>query len=471
MGVSGKITKNRTPRKSIRLSRTKLMKAAALVHGPKSSLLIVVLFLFVVVMNWAVQRSAWLPLSQADSVPFEATEMAETQPAPSTEEVLESAEDEDEEDGTDEWAAERADRTGWDFFHPSWSETPQLDRSGIPEHHPNLWTISDAKLSRIVGDPFRRLGPEFQVSQDLRERVLFWMRIHTQYSSYMRVLHDRNNPSIVYGIADFSALFNESSTDKNALNNVYRFERQIQKELKARLAEAAGLTNTRNLSPWEHGQIRALLSRAGALGKAEAASAIGSIRSQTGQRDEFMMALTRSEDLLPYIEATFRSYDLPVELARIPFVESSFNPRAYSKVGATGIFQFMPFTARQMISSDPALWSDPLRQTRAAARMLTIFRSMLPDWSTTVTAYNSGVGRLSRLSRKYHAKSIGPLLDRHDPTGLGFAGKNFYAQFLSANLGEAYRREIFPLRKRDEEDLQIAFERPRTFARRFHSLY
>jgi membrane-bound lytic murein transglycosylase D len=254
---------------------------------------------------------------------------------------------------------------------------------------------------------------------------------------------------------------------------MWRIEQEIQKELKARLREAAGLAQTHNLSPWERNELRALLSRAGSLSDAEASTRIQSVRSQTGQRDEFLMALERSKDLLPYIEATMHSFGLPLELARIPFVESSFNPRAYSKVGATGIWQFMPSTAQQFISSKhPELWSDPLLQTRAAARMLIIFRSILPDWSTTVTAYNSGAGRLNRLATKYRTKSIGKILEVEDPTGLGFAGKNFYAQFLSANLVEAYRREIFPLHARGEEEaLLAAFKRPVEFSRRFRKAY
>jgi len=136
------------------------------------------------------------------------------------------------------------------------------------------------------------------------------------------------------------------------------------------------------------------------------------------------------------------------------------------------MWQFMPFTARQMIHpTKTELWSDPLLQTRAAARMLIIYRSMLPDWSTTVTAYNSGPGRLSRLVRKHRTKSVGKLTEVQDPTGLGFAGKNFYAQFLSANISEAYRRDIFPLRKPEDEDLQVAFTRPRDFGRRFRTAH
>ena len=56
-----------------------------------------------------------------------------------------------------------------------------------------------------------------------------------------------------------------------------------------------------------------------------------------------------------------------------------------------------------------------------------------------MTSYNSGIGRLQRLVKKYKAKNLGPIINSEDDDGLGFAGKNFYAQFLSANLVEAYK--------------------------------
>ena len=104
----------------------------------------------------------------------------------------------------------------------------------------------------------------------------------------------------------------------------------------------------------------------------------------------------------------------------------------------------MPETARQMISStDQKAWADPLKQTVAATKLLKIFRSLLPDWGTAVTSYNSGVGRLQRLVKKYHATDLAPIINSEDDDGLGFAGKSFYAVFLSSNLVEAYKDELF----------------------------
>ncbi|MBY0370932.1 transglycosylase SLT domain-containing protein [bacterium] len=420
---------------------------------PQTTLVWVAVLLFFAALNWRLYRSQWTPSEPLDISAFPATsEQPFAIPYALPMEVP------------------PIQRSSWDFFKPEWTamQPGAWDKDvGIPAEE---GTVEEAALRRLVQDPEHRLLGEFEVTREIRDRVVFWMRVQAQYNSQFRIIHDRHNPSVIYGVADFSPLFRSAESKGRALTLVWRHEQQILKTIRAKLSEAAGLTRTRTLAPWERSQLRAFLSKAGALDATRAAELVRGIRSQSGQRDEIIAALTRSEDILPYIEATFKTYGLPTELGRIPFVESSFNVRAHSKVGAVGMWQFMPVTARQMIHpTRTELWGDPLRQTRAAARMLLIFRSLLPDWSTTVTAYNSGVGRLQRLSRRYGVKNVAPLLEVQDSSGLGFAGKNFYAQFLSANLVEAYQKEIFPLKHRVEQHAMLAFDRPKSFVRRFQN--
>jgi membrane-bound lytic murein transglycosylase D len=354
----------------------------------------------------------------------------------------------------------------WSYFHPMWqtSFAPSID--GLNALSPAAAQTED--LMRYLDDPERRLEPAFRVPRAMRERVFFWMQIHARFDTRMRVLHDRNHPWLVYGYADFSSVYRTAASRAQGDARAYRLELKVIHELKTRLSEAAGLTNTHLLSPWEKAQLRSWFSRSGALSPDAAARLISAIRSQTGQRDEFLAALARSEKLLPYIEMEFRLQSLPAALGHIPFVESSFNWHAHSKVGAMGIWQFMPETARQMIGGDPSRWADPIRQTRGAVKLFQIYRTMLPDWSTAITSYNSGAGRLKHLVEKYRTHSVVKLLDVSDGESLGFAGKNFYAQFLSVNLMEAYRKEVFPELRREEqnEDL-LAFHHVTPFAREF----
>lgn len=332
----------------------------------------------------------------------------------------------------------------WEFFHPVWrDEDSWFTLPTSLDEHTGLRDYVD-QLNQIVGDPKARIEPAFRVPDFLKARVVFWMLVHTRYSRKIRIVHDRNDPGVIYGYLDFRPLYRVLGPSAALESRANKIEKAVIKGIREKLAEAAGLSSHRTLSPKEREQIHLFLSRHGALGKQRIASLGSAIRTQTGQSDEFVAALSRSRSLLPHIEAVFRQKGLPIALGRIPFVESSFNDVAHSKVGAMGIWQFMPSTAAELISrSKRERWADPVWQTRGATRLFTMYRSVLPDWGTTVTSYNSGVGRVRRLVEKHRLRGIEGLLALPEPDNLGFAGQNFYAQFLSANLVEAYKDDLF----------------------------
>lgn len=330
----------------------------------------------------------------------------------------------------------------WDYFHPSWVKDNTWMLSG--GSHPDYETNSFSKSDYLISDPQKKIEREFLPPADLKGRVQFWIDIYSRFSTRMRVIHDKRNPEISFGYIDFRPLFRQSNSVVSAEIKSAQFERVILKELKAKLDEAAGVSKTHLLSTEEKTALRSFLSRSGALDKTSYLRLLKNIRTQTGQKDVFLQALKRSKYLLPHIESVFKQQGLPVALARIPFVESSFNAKAQSKIGAVGIWQFTPDTARELIHADSTrLWGDPLRQTKSAARLLRAYRSVLPDWGTAITSYNSGVGRVRRIIQKYRASNISKLVDLSHNDTLGFAGKNFYSEFLAANFVEAYKEQLF----------------------------
>jgi hypothetical protein len=333
----------------------------------------------------------------------------------------------------------------WDFFHPVWKKSQGVSFfSVLADRAQELPDSYVEDITKLVEDPQQRLEKEFQVPAALKTRVAFWLEIYTRYSSRIRVIHDRSNMGIIYGYIDLRPIYRSSTSMAVAESKAYRIEQSVLKELKSKMSEAIGLTKTNVLSAEERGQIRAMLSNFGALSPRNTQDLISTMRTQSGQSDMFLSALYRAKNLLPHIESVFRRQKLPVALARIPFVESSFNVKAQSKIGAVGIWQFTRETAQQMIHTDEEkMWSDPIKQTASAARLLNMYRSLLPDWGTTVTSYNSGVGRLRRLSEKYKIKHVEELFKVPADDALGFAGNNFYAEFLAANLAEAYKEVIF----------------------------
>lgn len=112
---------------------------------------------------------------------------------------------------------------------------------------------------------------------------------------------------------------------------------------------------------------------------------------------------------LPRLKQIFTEERVPRELAWLAEVESSFNPEAQSPVGAAGLFQLMPATARSLNLSVGLLNDDrlnPEQNARAAARYLRELHQRFGDWRLALAAYNCGPSRVAELLKKHRAKSF-----------------------------------------------------------------
>lgn len=125
---------------------------------------------------------------------------------------------------------------------------------------------------------------------------------------------------------------------------------------------------------------------------------------QGRMRDYIQDSLARGAKYMPMIQAVFRAEGLPLDLAYIPIIESSFKTNALSKASAKGPWQFMKPTAKEHgLKTD---WfiderSDPEKATVAAAKYLkTLHRMFNGDWNLVLAAYNGGPGRVSRAIKK-----------------------------------------------------------------------
>jgi LysM repeat protein len=159
----------------------------------------------------------------------------------------------------------------------------------------------------------------------------------------------------------------------------------------------------------------------------------GRLRFQLGQRDKFIQGIYYSGRYLRDMEKVFHEAGLPIEITRLPFVESSFNVKARSRVGASGIWQFMRYTGRKFmrVSGTSDERNDPMKATRAAARMLRINYEMLQNWPLAITGYNHGPAGVARMVKKYKTEDISELVDERNGR-FGFASANFFASFLAA---------------------------------------
>ncbi|MBX3021135.1 MAG: lytic transglycosylase domain-containing protein [Bdellovibrionales bacterium] len=292
------------------------------------------------------------------------------------------------------------------------------------------WSATDfAKQEQALG----WTPAAFEVPAGMEERVQFWKDIYTKYSSEQGVLHDSKYVHLMYDNLDFSDItarqdLTHRQKEKARRNRVD----EKKKEVMARMKRLSELKSGEGLEG-EDARYWEMFAKVDEPKKFAEAAKKGRLRFQLGQRDIFMRGIYQSGRYLRQMEEIFRAEGLPIELTRLPFVESSFNLKARSRVGASGIWQFMRSTARLYMRMDGSAdeRNDPLRATRAAAKKLRDNYTMLKSWPLAVTAYNHGPAGVRRLTESMGTTDIVELIDVRKGR-FKFASASFFASFLAA---------------------------------------
>lgn len=302
-------------------------------------------------------------------------------------------------------------------------------------------------------DP-KKYPKHFQPAPALVPMVDFWRNVYANYDLHHTILHDSEDLNLVYGVLDFEKL------DKD--ERLFPAEKQkwrahIEAIKKTQLKEML-LRLDRGEKPVTAGEkiVFGLFDSKRSHAKFKRASE--QIRGQWGQRSRFEAGLIHSGRYLTMIEKIFAAQGVPVEIANLVFVESMFVPKARSKVGAAGPWQFMPKTARlhglvmnQYIDER----YDPLIAAQAAARMLRKDYEKIGSWPLAINAYNTGLLRMFRAVRQLGTKNISHIVQRFYDRGYQFASRNFYPEFLAALEVVKNHSEYFGELEREEP---IAFE-------------
>ena len=256
---------------------------------------------------------------------------------------------------------------------------------------------------------------------ELEPDVQFWIRVYSEISTNEGFIHDQHRLSVVYEKMRFDA-----DTPPRERSRRVDAERTHVQEILRHLASGA--------APASDEERRILALWGPEATPSRLADAVDDVRFQLGQSDRFRAGLVRAGTWETHIAEVLANLGLPAQIAALPHVESSFDPSAYSKVGAAGLWQFMRSTGRRFLRIDAAVDErlDPFRATEAAAQLLSYNYRLLGSWPRAITAYKHGAEGVRRAREQLGTDDIVRIVREYRSPSFGFASRNFYISFLAA---------------------------------------
>jgi len=257
---------------------------------------------------------------------------------------------------------------------------------------------------------------------ELEPDILFWTKVYTEVDTRGGLIHDNSHLGVIYEVLRFP-----EGASRRTQRRMVKAAKQRYKSILLRLAggkrENLSEDETRVLALWPEG-----------VSNKDLRAATRRLRFQLGQSDKFRAGLARSGIWEAHIREILTNMGLPAELVALPHVESSFNPKARSRVGAAGLWQFTRSTGRRFMRIDRSIDErmDPYLSTVAAAKLLSHNYSATGAWPLAITSYNHGTAGVRRAARKLGTKDITRIVREYRSRRFGFASRNFYVAFLAA---------------------------------------
>lgn len=305
--------------------------------------------------------------------------------------------------------------------------------------------VALALLATLVIGVARAAAADFAPPPTLKPQIDFWISIFATYGKRQIVIHDTERLDRIYSVIDFSDLDREGLTDTRielAMQAEEDAEKTRIRSLLRRLDQVDPRTDSLTQ---EEERIMALFANDRSPGKFSAAAAEDRVRGQRGLRERFAHGVQVAHAYFPSMEQIFRQEGVPPEITRLPLVESCFNVHAYSKMGAAGVWQFMPATARHFMRIDGVIDErlDPIISTRAAARFMRQNYDQLGTWPLAIKAYNHGPAGIARAVRETGTTDAATIIEQYHGPAYKFASRNFYPEFLAALHVERNYRAYF----------------------------
>jgi membrane-bound lytic murein transglycosylase D len=341
----------------------------------------------------------------------------------------------------------------------SWRPAPPTEKGDVVERS---WMSTEAFKSYLL-DKDDRVANVFNVTPYYYPNVNFWFLIYTQFESNSVVIHDKSNLSLIYKVLDFSSLHKK----KLSKNTLYVLQQKLSEEKINALKEdlehlskdpfSLSSTSKKIYRILKQANVNLPISKSGR--SIFFTKLKNNLRTQTGQKNFIRDGVIRSLPYQRFLSKYFTNRKLPKELLAIPFLESSFNPKAHSRVNALGAWQFMPLIASYYVpkrTNNTDYRSNVGVSSLAAGFLLAENFQIMKSWDLAVTAYNSGTKHLLKTKRELGSKDVNleAIIKHSDSQHFGFASKNFYSEFLALAHTLAYREEIFDdIHKSDRSDV------------------
>lgn len=281
---------------------------------------------------------------------------------------------------------------------------------------PNSESIPSAPPSlKNKIDPFPQL-------ECLKDNVAFWKKIYSDVEVNEAIVHDKNDLSRIYAIITLPSSEKQRNIFLKKQKKLFQNKLQtLAKKIKGH--KKLNLEEKRFAKLFSNEEFSYKLLMDASL----------QIRIQTGLKSRFQAGIRRSMSYMPEVFPIIEKSGLPLDLIYLPHVESSYNSKAGSKVGAKGLWQLMPSTMRNLEGKNAiAKRTNPIDSTRAAMKLLKINYEKTGQWPLALTAYNHGTNGILRAMQNTNSANLCTIIEKYNSPSFQFASSNFYAQFLAA---------------------------------------
>ncbi len=283
-----------------------------------------------------------------------------------------------------------------------------------------LTGCASEKPTKLAADPV------FPKPAKIEPMVEFWKKVYSKWDLNTVVIHDNRYLEMIYEEVQLPQAAVEGYTPESKALIKSRFTDVESRmfELDKKLATGA------QLNAYE----KDVVTRLKKIGGQQALVNIGErVRYQRGMSSRYKAGLEKSYAYLPYFKTIFKNAGLPEDLAYLPHVETSFVNHARSKVGAAGMWQFMPSTGREYLPMNKIVDGrlDPIIAAKGASEYLKAAHDHLNSWPLAITSYNHGVGGMAK-AKSAHGYDFDQVIWEYDGSRFGFASRNFYTSFLAA---------------------------------------